>query len=226
MAKPRKIDVDKVQECYHCEGIIEKMSDLVFRKVPLATPTGVKQKNRQFHLKCLIEYNDKMEDMELRQQENSDWDDVYQYFFKEILCERDIKAFKSRSHVVNRLLGLRVGQYIPNGKNTRILKRGYDFKVILTTLKVVKPRVRAYMSSANFKNNKHKIDSVMRFVTAEIDDVYARMQKQQESNEKLIKEEVKEEFDYLKLLAERKEAEVVVEEESLDTTIEALLGGN
>ncbi|HDR7263604.1 hypothetical protein [Bacillus sp. CH_203] len=225
MAKPRKVDVDKIQECYHCEGVIEKLSDLVIRKVPLATPTGIKQKNRQFHLKCLIEYNDKMEDMELRQQENSDWDDVYQYFRKEILGESGKERLKS--HAVNRLLGLRVGQYIPNGKNTRILKRGYDFKTILTTLKVVKTKVKAYTSTATFKDSKHKIDSIMRFVTAEIDDVHSRMQKQQASNEKLMKEEVKEEFDYMKLLAERKQAEAPVEEdEDLGTTIEALLGGN
>ncbi|KEK23889.1 hypothetical protein BAGA_05460 [Bacillus gaemokensis] len=225
MTKPRKVDTEKVQLCYYCTNVIEDLGDLVFRKVPLATPKGIFQKNRQFHLKCLIEYNDKLENLELRQEENSDWDLVYRYFQVDILGLS--KTQNLDKHAVSRLLGLRVGKYIPNGTNTRTLPRGYDFKIILTTLKVVKPKVKAYMATATLANDKHRIDGIMRFVTSEINDVAKRMETQRKSNEKLVKEEVKEEFDYMKLLAERKQAEVEVEEdEDLDTTIEALLGGN
>jgi len=184
---------NKPIKCYYCNEIIEKDSELVEKKIPLATKSGVRNYRRKFHIKCLEKFLEEYEDKELRKAENSDWDLVYQYFRKNILGY-DNSTPISDQHAIRRLLGLRLGQYYPSGSNTRILKRGYDFKTILITMKVCNPKIQAYLKTATFKNNKHKIDAIMKFITNEIDDVYNRIKAQSKEKEKLDKIKI-EQFD-------------------------------
>lgn len=216
MAKPKKVDTTKVQKCYHCKEVIESWEDMVYKKIPLATKAGIRQYNRQLHLKCAVDYTEKRADVDLMRQENSDWDAVYQYFRKEYLgLDAGIPL---QQHEIKRLLGLRTGQYMPNSTNTRVLKRGYDFKVILITLKLVKPKVLNYLSTTNFANHKHKIDGILRFITSEINDVQKRMDMQKKSNEKLLEEDkvIKPVGDYTSGLKRKEKKKVVKSDSNID----------
>lgn len=203
MAKPKKIDKTKVIKCYFCGGIIEDTKDHVIKQVPMQTKAGVRNYNRQLHIDCMLEYNKELDNEELKKSENSDWDLVYQYFKKDILGLNE--SSKLDEHSVKRLLGLRLGQYYPSGNNTRILKRGYDFKIILLTMKVVKSKIRSYSNTANFKDGKHKTNTIMKFIVDEIDDVSQRMERQQKAKERLDKDIIKEEFDYISRLNKNKD---------------------
>lgn len=221
MATPKKVDTNKVHKCYYCGKVIESFDDLVIKKFPMATKAGIKQFNRKLHTQCMLKYSEEVKDVELKKSENSDWDAVYQYFKKEILGLSETVPLDQ--HAVKRLLGLRLGMYFPNATNTRILPRGYDFKTILVCLKVVKPKIRAYISTANFFNNRHKIDAIMRFVTSEINDVAQRMEAQKRANEKLAQDtaETKTTFDYVEKLKTQKEKE----NNDVSKNIESLFGG-
>lgn len=180
---------EKVIKCYYCGNIVEKFSELTEKKIPMNCKNGViRNFRRQFHLNCLPKYVEGLEDASLLSEENSEWKEVYEYFRTEILSLP--KTVPLDIHAVKRLLGLRLAQYFPSGNNTRILPRGYDFKTILITLKVIKPKVLPYIATTNFANNKHRIDGIMRFVTAEINDVYKRIEIQKKSNEKLKQDNV------------------------------------
>lgn len=183
MAKEKDI------KCYFCGALIEKFSEQVEKKIPMATKGGIRNYRRQFHMKCLPKYVDGLEDKSLLSEENTEWDKVYQYFRSDILGLPETKPLDQ--HTIKRLLGLRLAQYYPSGNNTRILPRGYEFPVILVTLKVVKPKLISYLSTASFADAKHRTDGIMRFVTGEINDVYKRMEMQKKSNDKLKKDEVK-----------------------------------
>jgi hypothetical protein len=180
-------------KCYYCGGLVETDNQLVEKKIPMATKAGIRNYRRKFHINCLPKYLEGREDKSLLKEENSDWDAVYQYFRKDILGLND--SIPLDQHTIKRLLGLRLGTYYPQGNNTRILKRGYDFPTILLTLKVVKAKVIPYLNRTQFKNNKHKIDGIMRFVTGEINDVAKRLEATKKAEEKLHKIEV-EQVDY------------------------------
>lgn len=164
----------KAIKCYHCHELIERHNDLVEKQIPMSTKKGGKRNyRRKFHLACLHDFLERSEDFELSKKEDSDWDAVYRYFRKEIVNQNE--SIKLSEHTVKRLRGLRIGQYYPSGNNTKILKRGFEYETILITLKVVKAKVQALIGTQNFKDNKHRVDWIMKFVTNEIDDVQRRI---------------------------------------------------
>ena len=220
--KEKAKDKEKVIKCYYCGSVIEYNNQLVEKRFPLACKGGkIRNFRRKFHIDCLPKYLEGVEDKELLSEENDDWKQVYNYFRKEILELPETKPLQK--HEIQRLLGLRLGQYYPSGTNTRVLPRGYDFKTILITLKVIKPKLRGYASHANYVNHKHRVDSIMRFVTGEINDVQKRLDMQNKSNEKLEKDVIKEGFDYLSKLKEQKKKEKV--DTGINKDIQALFGG-
>jgi hypothetical protein len=213
---------DKIIKCYFCGNVVERFSEHVSKKIPMATKAGIRNYNRQFHMDCLPKYVQGLEDKELLKEENSEWDAVYKYFRKEILGLPETVPLDQ--HSIKRLLGLRLGQYYPSGNNTRILKRGYEFPVILLTLKVVRAKVQSYMASANYADSKHKTDSILRFIVGEINDVYKRLENQKKSNAKLDKDVVTETFDYKAKLKEQKKTEDN-NGNDISNAIEDLFGG-
>jgi hypothetical protein len=212
---------DKVIKCYFCGNVVEMSNQLVEKKIPMATKKGIRNYRRQFHLDCLPKYVEGLEDKELLKEENSEWDAVYKYFREEIL--RLPSTAKLDQHTIKRLLGLRLGTYYPSGNNTRILPRGYEFKVILLTLKVVKAKIWQYVAVTNFSDSQHKTNAIMKIVASEINDVYKRLENQKKSNEKLEKDVVTETFDYKQKLKEQKQKEENGEDISND--INDLFGG-
>ncbi|MFJ8247377.1 hypothetical protein [Peribacillus asahii] len=227
---------DEAVKCYFCGELITRANDLVIKKVPMATKKGgVRNFKRQLHLDCVHKYNEGLEDYELRTVENNEWDLVFQYFRNQILGvgKATISKEDKESHMAKRLLGLRLGQFYPSGNNTRILPRGYSFNTILITMKVVNPKIQAYLKTANFTDFKHRVNACMRFIVAEIPDVAKRLADQQKANKKLFEEPKKEpSFDYLEALKKQKQKEAEEkqkqEEESngVMDDIASLLGGS
>lgn len=220
MASPKKINKDKVIKCYYCGEVVESTKDHVIKQVPMMTRAGVRNYNRQLHVDCMLKYNEKLEDEELKKYENDDWDNLYQYFRSDILGIS--KTQRLDDHSIKRLLGMRLGQYYPSGNNTRILPRGYSYKTILLTLKIVKPKVLAYMKNTNFTNGQHRTNSIMKFVESEINDVNMRLEAQRKSSEKLSQNEDVEGFDYVGKLREKK---IVRKGNGAKEAIESLFGG-
>ncbi|MGD2351994.1 hypothetical protein ACP8H2_09605 [Bacillus subtilis] len=215
MAKTKEV------KCYYCGYLIETSNQLVEKKIPMATKAGIRNYRRQFHMDCLPKYVQGLEDKELKSAENTDWDQVYKYFRKEILGMNETLPLPE--HATKRLLGLRLGQYYPQGNNTRILPRGYDFRTILLAMKVVNPRVQAYLRTANFSNMKHRVDGIMKFISGEIPDVAKRIATQKEANEKLDNDVIKTPtFDYKSRLKKKKEEE----NGNIADDIASLLGGS
>ncbi|MCP1324320.1 hypothetical protein COL80_16035 [Bacillus thuringiensis] len=225
MTKPKAKKQEKPIKCYYCGKIIERSSEHVIKKVPLATKAGIRNYKRQLHLSCVPKYNEKLEDTDLRVKENSDWDAVYQYFRNNILGLDS--TIPLDDHTIRRLQGLRLGQFYPSGNNTRLLPRGYDFKTILVAMKVANLKIQPYLKTANFTDGKHRVNFIMRFITDEINDVAMRLESQRKAVEKLKKDEVIETFDYVTKLKEKKEAEArqVKEKTETQSNIEALFGG-
>lgn len=176
--------------CYYCgEKIAE--DDLVKKKIPLHGRSGIRMYTRKFHRDCLKEYLVKNNDEEKLLAETDDWAEVYEYFKHQILNLDEGKNLSP--HAVNRLQGLRVGQYMRSATNTRALKRGYPYKVILNTLRYSKRNIDYAVKHKNFKSEKHKIDYIMVIVQNNINFIQKRMDDlahQREKVEKLKKEEV------------------------------------
>jgi len=211
---------NKEIKCYYCGKVIESSHDHVIKKVPMATKAGIRNYNRQLHLDCVPKYNEGLENTDMRKEENSDWDLVYKYFRKEVLGMDETLALGE--HATKRLLGLRLGLYYPQAQNVRVLPRGYSYKTILITMKVVNPKVQAYLKTTNFVNFKHKIDGVMKFITGEIPDVQKRMDTQKKANEKLDQEVAQPTFDYKSRLRKKKEEE----SKGIADDVASLLGGS
>ena len=165
-------------------------SDLVIKPFPLATKNGVRMYKRKFHYDCLPKYIRENGNVENRESEKSDWDQLYQYFKKEILGLSD--GTKLDKHPVERLLGMRVGRYKPNATNTRTIKQGYPFKVILNTFKFKKSAIDHALKTVNFKNQEHEVDYIMKIVEGDLAFIQKRMEiaeRNQKRIEKIKKEE-------------------------------------
>ena len=91
-----------IQKCYYCANPLNE-EDMVIKPIPLKTKSGYRNYKRKFHIDCLPKYLKEHEDIKFREQENSDWDQVYQYFKSEIL---NLPAGANLSkYCVERLLG-------------------------------------------------------------------------------------------------------------------------
>lgn len=212
---------NKAVKCYYCGKLIEESKDLVIKKVPLRMRNGkLRNYNRKLHIECLLKYVPQLENEQLHTEEHSDWMKVYEYMRSNILGYNQTVPLDN--HTVMRLRGLRLGKYYPNGENVVILPRGFEYTTILIAMKVVNPRIQAYLNTANFVNQKHKIDGIMRFISGEILDVQKRIDIQKKANEKLDQEVSQPTFDYKSRLKQKKKEE----NKGIADDVASLLGGS
>lgn len=171
----------KTLKCYYCGGEIEdEVHDLVIKPIPLHTKVGIRNYKRKFHIGCVSKFVSKLDTEKETGNENSDWDKCYQYA-KELL---NVKTGQNLDqHAINRLLGLRVGQYYPNGNNVRGLKRGYGYETILMTMKFSTGAIKQAFGTMQFKDQKHKIDYAMKIVTNNLNFIQGKI----EARDKAIK---------------------------------------
>ena len=107
-------------------------------------------------------------------EEKNSWLELCEYVKLQILGYS--KEMKFPKDLALRLKGLSEGQFIAN-KNIPIQAK-YDFKTILITCKICRPKIVKYINDnqTKIKDEKHKINLVMMFIEKEINDVYIRLQ--------------------------------------------------
>ena len=180
-----------VQKCYYCADPLND-EDMVIKPIPLKTKSGYRNYKRKFHIDCLPKYLKEHEDIRFREQENSDWDQVYQYFKAEIL---NLPAGANLSkYCVERLLGLRVGKFRPASTNVRGNKQGYSFKTMYYTVLYSYDAIKKVQKTVDFNNEEHEVNYIMKIVTGNINFIQRRLDaldKERKKVEKISKEEEK-----------------------------------
>lgn len=110
-----------------------------------------------------------------------DWEELYNYVKIEILKYQDKKMPKE---MVLRLLGLKDGKFYAN-KNTK-KEATYDYKLILLTFKLMKGTILNCLSNNEIKDERHKVNLIMKIIESEINNVKDRIEAKQKSEEKLL----------------------------------------
>lgn len=170
-----------VTNCYYCGRSILSTADLVKVTVPLVCKNGkVRNYNRKLHASCSVEYSEKRKDEQGSKLETNDWYDLYEYV-RELIYDGGIVPDFMRQ----RLQGARLGLFVPNGSNVKLLKKGYPYSTILMCFRFSKPSILQHLSTNKFKDEKHLINAIMYIVTNNLPDVDRRIKRQIRSNEKL-----------------------------------------
>lgn len=167
--------------CYYCGHEVSER-DVVKKDIPLSTKSGRKDVERIFHLKCVSAYIDGMDFEREEKVEDGWWDKCYKKF-KSLIDVPEDKNLEE--HAVLRILGLRVGRYVPNGSNVRGLKRGYDYETILYTMMFCTTGISHAMSTMNFKDQSHKIDYAMKIITNNINFMEQQVKAKRKSERRL-----------------------------------------
>lgn len=119
---------------------------------------------------------------QMTEKEKKDWNDVYQYFKKEIMGYDDNQ--KLDSYTVLRLKGLQKGQHMAN-RNNAVLAN-YPYSIILLTLKYVKPRLDDLFKVTKFNDDTHKVNYVLKIVEANINNVYNKAKQIKEEQTRAV----------------------------------------
>lgn len=113
---------------------------------------------------------------------NEEWKELCEYVKKEILRYDDNMKFPQ--YLALKLQGLKHGQNIAN--NNQTINACYDDYTILCAFKLCKKRIIDYIdrNEQNIKDEKHRINLIMKIVEPEINDVYLRIQHKKDSEKK------------------------------------------
>ena len=114
--------------------------------------------------------------------DNTQWIELCEYVKKEILEYDDNMKFPQ--YLALRLQGVKRGEHIAN--NTHTANAHYDDYTILCTFKLCKQRIVAYLhnNEQKIKDERHKINLIMKMIEPEINDVYLRLQRVKKSQTK------------------------------------------
>lgn len=181
----------RVPTCYYCNDIL-KEEDLVIKPIPLVCKNGkVRMYKRKFHMWCLPKYLDAHKSEAVQQAETDGWDKVYQYFKLSILGLPVTSNLDT--HSVERLLGLHVGQFKPNGSNIRGLERGYSWDCIYYTMQICKRTIQDSFETMTFTGDEHKTNYAMKIIAKNINFVQSKLKaaEKQQANVERLADQVK-----------------------------------
>lgn len=118
----------------------------------------------------------------IEERKDADWCFVYEYVKKEIMGYTP--DMKLESAMTLRLKGLSEGKFFANLAIKPMAN--YDFKVILYTFKICKPRILNWFrtNASGFKDEMHKFNSAMKIIEGEINDVVIRLRQVELSKKK------------------------------------------
>ncbi|QYH51148.1 hypothetical protein G6O70_00250 (plasmid) [Liquorilactobacillus hordei DSM 19519] len=171
-----------IEKCYYCNKELAER-DMVIKPIPLVCKNGKKRNyKRKFHINCVEKFVAEHEDEFETKKETSEWDKVYKYFKLDVLClPEDVNL---PDFATKRLLGLRVGKFMPNAINTRVIKQGHSFSTILATMKLANIEIQKAFKTQAFSDMQHKINLAMFVINKHIDFVEERIRKVEEINSK------------------------------------------
>ncbi len=109
------------------------------------------------------------------------WCELYEYVKKEILQYDENQ--KIHQSLVLRLKGLASGKFIENNNISSSAK--YDYNIILRTFQVCKPTILTATKNKTFGSEMAKFVYICAIVEHNINDVYMRLQKAEQSKEKM-----------------------------------------
>lgn len=109
-----------------------------------------------------------------------DWDELYNYVKVEILKYTDKKMPKE---MVLRLVGLKDGKFYANNNTKK--EATYDYKLILLTFKLMKGTILTCIQNTEIKDERHKVNLIMKIIESEINNVRDRLEAKKKSEEKL-----------------------------------------
>lgn len=106
---------------------------------------------------------------------NDSWCELCEYVKKEILEYDDNMKFPQ--YLALKLQGIKRGEHIAN--NNHEAKANYDDYTILCTFKLCKKKIVTYLhdNEKKIKDEKHKINLIIKMIEPEINDVYLRLQR-------------------------------------------------
>lgn len=115
---------------------------------------------------------------------NKEWNDLCEYVKKEILQYDDNMKFPT--YLALKLQGLKKGQHIAN--NNIKAEACYDDYTLLCTFKICKRKILDYIekNETKIKDEKHKINLIIKIVEQEINDVYVRLKQAKKREEKIV----------------------------------------
>jgi len=101
----------------------------------------------------------------------NNWCELYEYVKQNILgYSKDMKLSK---YTILKIQGLENGQNVKNSNQK--IEAYYDYKTILLTFKFKKQEIVNAMSKLEFKDEKHKINYIMKIIESNINDIYLRL---------------------------------------------------
>ncbi len=114
---------------------------------------------------------------------NKEWVELCEYVKKEILKYDDNMKFPT--YLALKLQGLKKGQHIAN--NNIKTEACYDDYTLLCTFKLCKNRILDYLekNEIKIKDEKHRINLIVKIVEPEINDVYIRLKQAKKREEKI-----------------------------------------
>ena len=177
--------------CYHCNQPISE-TGVVEKRVKVMGAKTTRYLKRKFHLDCLNDYMKTMDDKDDREVENSDWFKVGD-LFKEVL--KIPKYGEQDQHAILRLLGLRVGKFVPKGNNVRGLRKGYSFECIYNTIIYSRNDLDHAIRTITFEDQKHKINYLMTIIVGNINFIDDKMRMAEKASKQLAKASVKDMID-------------------------------
>ena len=114
---------------------------------------------------------------------DKEWIELCEYVKKEILQYDDNMKFPT--YLALKLQGLKKGQHIAN--NNIQTAACYDDYTLLCAFKICKRRIIDYLekNESKIKDEKHKINLIMKMIEPEINDVYLRLQRAERAKTKV-----------------------------------------
>lgn len=115
--------------------------------------------------------------------EKEKWNELCEYVKRGILEYDDNMKFPT--YLAMRLQGIKRGEFISNNAHTK--KAEYDDFTILCAFKLCKKRIVKYLhdNEKNIKDERHKINLIMKIVEPEINDVYLRLKQSEKVQERV-----------------------------------------
>ena len=124
-----------------------------------------------------------------RKTDHEQWIELCEYVKKEILEYDDNMKFPK--YLALRLQGIKRGEYIANNKQK--MQANYANMAILYAFKLHKKKIVAYLhnNENKIRDEKHKINLIMKMIEPEINDVYLRLQRAEKSKAKAANRDLK-----------------------------------
>lgn len=113
----------------------------------------------------------------MTEQDKLDWDNLYEYVRSNVLGYDSNQSLSTKMTL--RLKGLSSNKFVENNniKDTA----NYSLKVVLNTFKFCMPVIKKSLHSVSFKNEEHKFNYILKIVEQNLNTVYMRMKKAEQS---------------------------------------------